>query len=125
MLRVEHGNEVHPFLRAFLLAVHLVKRERARNRVQLVGAGDRLPGPERPEALTQFTAVIAPALDWRSHLPLQGAIRAAEAALAGRGRLLVRPSGTEPLLRVMVEADDFALAQDMVDTVVAAIPASD
>jgi phosphoglucosamine mutase len=44
--------------------------------------------------------------------------------LAGRGRLLVRPSGTESLLRVMVEADDFALAQDMVDTVVAAIPAS-
>ena len=31
-------------------------------------------------------------------------IRAAEAALDGRGRVLVRPSGTEPLVRVMVEA---------------------
>ncbi len=32
------------------------------------------------------------------------AVRAADAALAGRGRVLVRPSGTEPLVRVMVEA---------------------
>ena len=34
-----------------------------------------------------------------------GAIRAAQAALAGRGRVIVRYSGTEPLIRVMVEAD--------------------
>jgi phosphoglucosamine mutase len=32
------------------------------------------------------------------------AIRAGENDLAGRGRILVRPSGTEPLIRVMVEA---------------------
>jgi len=31
-------------------------------------------------------------------------IRATETALGGRGRVLVRPSGTEPLVRVMVEA---------------------
>jgi phosphoglucosamine mutase len=36
--------------------------------------------------------------------PVQEAIRREEAALAGRGRVLVRPSGTEPLVRVMVEA---------------------
>jgi len=34
------------------------------------------------------------------------AIRSEEAALEGRGRVLVRPSGTEPLVRVMVEAPD-------------------
>ena len=33
-------------------------------------------------------------------------IEAAELRLGGRGRMLVRPSGTEPLIRVMVEADD-------------------
>jgi len=36
--------------------------------------------------------------------PLQEAIAAESAALEGRGRVLVRPSGTEPLVRVMVEA---------------------
>ena len=35
---------------------------------------------------------------------LDAAVRAAEQELAGRGRVLVRPSGTEPLVRVMVEA---------------------
>jgi phosphoglucosamine mutase len=35
---------------------------------------------------------------------LTAAVRAADEALAGRGRVLVRPSGTEPLVRVMVEA---------------------
>ena len=33
-------------------------------------------------------------------------IRASEAQLADRGRILVRPSGTEPLLRIMVEGED-------------------
>jgi phosphoglucosamine mutase len=37
---------------------------------------------------------------------LQAAIRAAESALHDRGRVLIRYSGTEPLIRVMVEADD-------------------
>jgi phosphoglucosamine mutase len=35
---------------------------------------------------------------------VQDAVRAEQEALAGRGRVLVRPSGTEPLVRVMVEA---------------------
>ena len=41
---------------------------------------------------------------WEACLPLQEAVLAAEAAMAGSGRVLVRASGTEPLLRVMVEA---------------------
>jgi len=41
---------------------------------------------------------------WQSCEPLAGAVAAAEAAMAGSGRVLVRASGTEPLLRVMVEA---------------------
>lgn len=38
---------------------------------------------------------------------VQGAVREVEAHLAGRGRVLLRPSGTEPLIRVMVEGNDF------------------
>ncbi|QDH17295.1 phosphoglucosamine mutase [Swingsia samuiensis] len=45
----------------------------------------------------------------------------AEERLAGRGRLVLRASGTEPLIRVMVEAEDAALVEDVVDTVCDAI----
>lgn len=37
---------------------------------------------------------------------VQSAVREVESQLAGRGRVLLRPSGTEPLIRVMVEGDD-------------------
>jgi phosphoglucosamine mutase len=41
---------------------------------------------------------------WQQCEPLLQAVQKAETAMAGNGRVLVRPSGTEPLLRVMVEA---------------------
>jgi phosphoglucosamine mutase len=49
------------------------------------------------------------------------AIRAAEAQLNGRGRLVIRKSGTEPVIRVMAEADDEALVRDVVAGVVSAL----
>lgn len=49
------------------------------------------------------------------------AIAAAEAALAGSGRLLVRASGTEPLIRVMAEGDDRPLVEQTAAKVAAAI----
>ena len=45
---------------------------------------------------------------WQGCEPLVAAVAAAEAAMAGSGRVLVRASGTEPLLRVMVEAAEAA-----------------
>ena len=43
---------------------------------------------------------------WESSAALKDAVRAAEARLDGKGRVLLRPSGTEPVLRVMVEGED-------------------
>ena len=48
--------------------------------------------------------------DW-----LRDAIAAKEAQMAGDGRILIRPSGTEALVRVMVEASDAALAQSVAE----------
>ena len=51
------------------------------------------------------------------------AIADAEAELAGNGRLLIRPSGTEPLIRVMAEGDDRAQVERIVDELVGVIGA--
>ena len=49
------------------------------------------------------------------------AVQAAQDALGGRGRVLVRPSGTEPLVRVMVEAPTEAEAEDVTARLVAEV----
>jgi phosphoglucosamine mutase len=51
--------------------------------------------------------------DWTRHGPLTRATAAVERELAGSGRVLIRPSGTEPVLRLMVEAEDAATAERM------------
>jgi len=54
---------------------------------------------------------LAPGFHWQEHAGLQAAIRAVEQDLGDQGRVLVRASGTEPKLRLMVEAQTEALAQ--------------
>jgi phosphoglucosamine mutase len=56
--------------------------------------------------------------------PVKAAIAAAEARLTGQGRLLIRKSGTEPLIRVMAEAEDEALMSAVVDEIVGAVEAA-
>lgn len=46
---------------------------------------------------------VRPGFDWSSSSSIRGAVDAATQELEGQGRVLLRPSGTEPLLRVMVE----------------------
>jgi phosphoglucosamine mutase len=55
---------------------------------------------------------LAEGVDWASHAGLAAATREAEARVAGHGRVLIRASGTEPKLRLMVEAEDEALVDD-------------
>jgi len=52
---------------------------------------------------------------------VKDAIAAAEADLAGSGRLVIRKSGTEPLIRVMAEGDDEAQVNRVVDDICAAV----
>ena len=44
--------------------------------------------------------------DWQADAQIAAGVKAVEAQLAGQGRVLLRPSGTEPVLRVMVEGRD-------------------
>ncbi|WP_424990034.1 phosphoglucosamine mutase [Fluviibacterium sp. S390] len=55
---------------------------------------------------------------------VKAAIRAAESDLEGQGRLLIRKSGTEPLIRVMAEAEDEGLMTRIVDGLVGEIQAA-
>lgn len=62
---------------------------------------------------------LEPGVDWQNHAGLAAARNEVEALLGGRGRVLIRASGTEPKLRLMVEAEDAALAENGVKRLVA------
>ncbi|GAB2896314.1 phosphoglucosamine mutase [Paralcaligenes ginsengisoli] len=62
---------------------------------------------------------LAPGIKWESHAGLMRAKSQVEQQLGGRGRVLIRASGTEPKLRLMVEAEDAALAEQGVRQLVA------
>jgi phosphoglucosamine mutase len=69
------------------------------------GLEERLAFQKLPQRLINIRVedreTLAGALE---HPSVQGAIEQEDSGLRGRGRVLVRPSGTEPLIRVMVEA---------------------
>jgi phosphoglucosamine mutase len=60
---------------------------------------------------TLINVRLQPGTDWASNPRLAQAQAAVSGELGNAGRVLIRPSGTEPLVRVMVEARDAALAQ--------------
>jgi phosphoglucosamine mutase len=63
---------------------------------------EAIPMKRLPQTLVNVRVADREALDGAKSV--WNAVKAEDAALAGRGRVLVRPSGTEPLVRVMVEA---------------------
>ncbi len=88
-------------------------------------------GKKASELLDQFEAVpqLLKNVRYEKGEPLDDAkvtkrIAAAEKQLEGKGRLVIRKSGTEPLIRVMAEGDDMAEVEAIVDDICAAVAAA-
>jgi phosphoglucosamine mutase len=68
-----------------------------------------------------INVALSKSFPWQDH-PLIGSVHSqVESALNGRGRVLLRASGTEPLLRVMVEGEDSAVVNNAAETLAAAV----
>ncbi len=91
-----------------LEVLHLVKAEK-RSLVELAADVEQWP---------QVTRNVAAARrrEWEKNRTLVAAVKEAERSLGTTGRLLVRPSGTEPVLRITVEARDAFTAETMADS---------
>ncbi|HUQ39655.1 MAG TPA: phosphoglucosamine mutase [Acidimicrobiales bacterium] len=81
------------------------------------GAMERMPQVLRNVRVTDLSRLATADEVWH-------AVRAAEAELGEEGRVLLRPSGTEPLVRVMVEAATETQAADVVDRLCAVVEQS-
>ncbi len=60
-------------------------------------------------------------IDLSTRPEIAAAVSAAEARFAGQGRIVLRPSGTEPVIRVMAEGQDEALVREVVETLAAVV----
>ena len=67
---------------------------------------------------------IAAGSDWRNNEAISAAVASAESALGETGRVLIRASGTEPVLRVMVEARDEAATNRYAEAIAAVVDRS-
>jgi phosphoglucosamine mutase len=90
--------------------------ESGRPASELLGQFERLPQRLENVRFEGGTPLGSPAV--------KAAIADAEARLAGRGRLVIRKSGTEPLIRVMAQGEDESLVDEVVDTICAAVKAA-
>jgi phosphoglucosamine mutase len=90
----------------------------------LVAAGQSLGDFTReltllPQVLTNVR--LGSRADVTAMPAVRAAVLAAESALAGRGRVLLRPSGTEPVIRVMVEGEDPARVRTLAESIAEAV----
>lgn len=70
---------------------------------------------------TLINVRVAAGTNWQDNAALVAEKTAVETELGQRGRVLIRASGTEPLIRVMVEAQDSALAQSLAKRIAATL----
>ncbi len=74
-----------------------------------------------PQVLVNMEATVDMKAGLAESLEISAAVRACEEELRGEGRVLIRPSGTEPLIRVMVEGPEQRQIEDIARRIVAAI----
>lgn len=72
---------------------------------------------------TLINVRLAPGQDWKRNAKLDAECRRLQEELEGSGRVLIRASGTEPVLRVMVEASDEQVARTGAERLVEAVRA--
>lgn len=70
---------------------------------------------------TMLNVKVKAGTDWQSNHALQKLIREVEAQLGDKGRVLIRASGTEPVVRVMVEAREATLAKVLAEKLAATL----
>lgn len=93
------------------LQVLAIMKQTGKGLAELAAPMPKYPDPEeRPRG---------PQIDVNAD-PVEAVARA-EARLAGQGRVVLRPSGTEPVIRVMVEGRDGALVQELVTELVGTV----
>jgi phosphoglucosamine mutase len=68
-----------------------------------------------------LNVAVPKGFDWKKHAAIKSAQDEAERALNGRGRVLLRPSGTEPVLRVMVEGEPRDAIESAAHSIAAAV----
>jgi len=66
----------------------------------------------------------SPGTDLTSDAPVCAALKQTEEKLNGKGRVLLRPSGTEPVVRVMVEGEDLSLVETLVEDLAGVVEAA-
>ena len=87
------------------------------------GLGDLLASMEKyPQLLINVR--LDKQVDVMSLPSVQDAMQAAERQLADTGRILLRPSGTEPLIRVMVEGQDSSVVEEVANDLAAVVQSS-
>lgn len=112
VILLEHGTTGDGVLTGLLLAARV-----AETRTPLLELGQVMT--RLPQVLINVKGVDKARVE--SDAPLQEAVAEAEAELAGNGRVLLRKSGTEPLVRVMVEAGTAEQAQAVAERLVAVV----
>ncbi len=73
---------------------------------------------------TMINVRVAAGFDWQQQAAVKLAVAEAESRLGNRGRVLLRLSGTEPVLRVMVEAEDGAASRREAEGIAAVVKAA-